>query len=141
MTQFKPRILVVDDDRLGREAVAAMLNRLFECRTAESAEQAAIALRQEQFDLVLLDVNMPGKSGIEFLPEITRQYPDIPVVMLTGLADVSTAVKAMQEGAYDYAMKPITLGDVAVRIDSALARSRRPSKRPTTLTSHRQLRI
>ena len=122
MAQARPRILVVDDDELIREALATTLGRLFECGTAQSAEHAAKTLQQEKFDLVVLDINMPGKSGMEFLPEIIARYPDLPVVMLTGLDDTATAVKAMREGAYDYATKPITFGEMAGRIENALAR-------------------
>lgn len=73
-------------------------------------------MSDENFDLVLLDITMPGKSGIEFLPEIKDNDPDVAVVMLTGIADVSVGVKAMREGAFDYVNKPVSLPDFIIRV-------------------------
>ena len=121
--QFTARILVVDDEQSIREMLKAGLSRAgYECATAQSAADAAELLEIEHYDLVLLDINMPGKTGIEFLPEIKEQHPDVAVMMLTGEADVSLAVRSMREGAYDYALKPVGLAELVIRIEHALSR-------------------
>ena len=123
MQKNSARILIVDDEEKIREMLQRGLTRaMYDCITAQSARQAAKLLEQEHFDLVLLDINMPGKSGMDYLPEITTQFPDIAVVMLTGYIDVATAVRAMREGAYDYATKPVTLAEIIIRTESALSR-------------------
>ena len=115
------RILVVDDEQPMRDVVAAGLTRAgYECATAESADQAAELLDQASFDLVLLDVNMPGKSGIEFLSDLRGSHPDLPVIMFTGEADADTAANAMREGATDYATKPAAIPELVTRIESAI---------------------
>ena len=117
------RILVVDDEEHAREVLQRGLTQAgYACTTACSAAEAAERLEQEELDLVLLDINMPGKSGIEFLLDIRTAHPDIAVVMLTAIADVATAVKAMREGAYDYATKPFDLAELTVRVERALSR-------------------
>ena len=106
MTANTARILAVDDEENIREMLRRGLERTgYEVVTAESAGRAANLLDGEEFDLVLLDITMPGKSGIDFLPEIIAKYPELAVIMLTGIADVSTGVRAMREGAHDYVNK------------------------------------
>jgi len=123
MPENSARILVVDDEENIREMLKRGLTRaMYECVTAHSVRQAEKILEQEQFDLVLLDINMPGRSGMDFLPEITAQFPDIAVVMLSGFNDITTAVRAMREGAYDYASKPVTLAELIIRTENALSR-------------------
>ena len=93
-------ILTVDDDRSVRDIVIAGLEGAgFRCTGAENPAQATGALRDGRFDLVLLDVGMPEKSGTEFLSELTLEHPNLAVVMLTGNADVSIAVQTLREGA------------------------------------------
>ena len=64
---------------------------------------------------------MPGKSGVDFLQDIKAQHPDVAVIMLTGIAAVSP-VMAMRDGAYDYATKPVSIGELVIRVENALAR-------------------
>ena len=68
----------------------------YECTTADSAAQADEILRQRSFDLALLDINIPGKTGMELLSDVKLQRPEMAVVMLTGQADASTAAMAMR---------------------------------------------
>ena len=117
------RILVVDDDEHVREVVTRGLMRSdYDCVTAGNADEAAKVLGGGGIDLVVLDITMPGKSGLEFLPEIVRDHPDVAVVMLTAHADTSTAVWAMREGSYDFAAKPVNLAELTIRIVNALFR-------------------
>ena len=139
MSKDSARILVVDDEERMRELMERGLRRAnYDCATASSADHAARLLKQRdgKFDLVLLDIIMPGKSGIEYLSELTMQYSDVAVIMLTGITDVSSAVRAMREGAYDYAIKPVNLGELVIRIETALAR--RALSLENRLYQHRQ---
>jgi two-component system NtrC family response regulator len=123
MATDKISILAVDDDANIQGVLERRLTRAgYHCVTASSADQAAQLLQGEAFALVLLDIRMPGKSGMEFLPEIIDRYPQTGVVMVTGVADTATAEKAMREGALDYVTKPFNLDALGIRIDHALAR-------------------
>ena len=123
MAPDKISILAVDDDGDIRELLERRLDRAgYHCVTASSADQAAQLLQEEPFALVLLDIKMPRKSGMEFLPEIIAQYPQTGVVMMTGVADPFTAAKAMREGALDYVTKPFNLDELSGRIEHALAK-------------------
>ena len=116
-------ILTVDDDKSVRDVVMAGLREAgYRCADAESPAQAATALREDGFDLVLLDINMPQKTGTEYLSELVLDHPDLAVVMLTGDADVDIAIRTMREGAYDYITKPVDLSQLTVRVQNALSR-------------------
>ena len=127
------RILIVDDDeRISQMLAISLTKDGFVCTTAAHAGLAADKLREQEFELVFLDINMPGKTGIEFLPEIKQYYPDTAVIMLTGVDDLSTAIDAMQQGAYDYVNKPVrSMAELIVRIEHAL------SNRDLVLANHR----
>ena len=117
------RILAVDDDQDMLDLLQHGLNRAgYQCLTAESAPVAEEMLRHQAIDMVLLDIMMPGKSGMELLREIKNQYPDIAVIMLTGDTDVTMAVQAMRQGAYDYCFKPVGLPELIVRVEHAFDR-------------------
>ena len=123
MTAITARILAVDDEENIRVMLKRGLARAgYEVVTAQSADQATELLKTEKFDLVLQDITMPGKSGMDFLPEIIAKYPELAVIMLTGIADVSTGVRAMRGGAYDYVNKPVSLADLIIRIEHALSK-------------------
>ena len=116
----KTRVLVVDDDPVFQELVPEQLSMLdFEAAVAGTGREALDALRQTDYDVVLLDVNMPGVSGIEVLREI-RQLDDAPeVIMLTGDNSLSTGIEAMRRGAYDYLTKPAQLDKMEAVIRKA----------------------
>jgi len=123
MVQGNERILVVDDDAVISEMFAKGLGQTgYRCVIAGSAEDAEQALQQEVFELMLLDIGMPGRSGLTILSELTRRYPDMAIVMVTGHDKLDTAVMAMREGAYDYLTKPVPLGLLLLRVEKALER-------------------
>ena len=113
------RILIVDDEEHIREVLERGLRRGgYECATAGSSDAAVEQLVDgDTFDLLLLDIRMPGKSGIDFLPEVKAQHPNMAVMMLTAVDEVSTAVRSMQDGAYDYVLKPVSMAELVVRVD------------------------
>ena len=117
------RILTVDDEDHAREVVQRYLSRQgYSCASAPNAIDASVLLKTQEFDLLILDITMPGISGLDFLPEVVEQYPDTAVLMMTAAVDTSTAVKAMRDGAYDYVTKPVNLDDLGIRIERALER-------------------
>lgn len=98
---IKETVLIVDDEREIRRLVNQKLSSLgYRCLEAGNGEQALDNLNDE-VGLVLLDIKMPGKSGVELLPEIKARNPSAAVIMVTATADVSTAIHCMRRGAYD----------------------------------------
>src|ERR1700731_375113 len=102
------RILVVDDEETIREIVSSMLGGAhFQTRQASSGVEALAILESgEQFDLVLSDLMMAEMDGIALLERSKERYPDMPVVMVTAVHDISVALQALRNGAYDYLLKP-----------------------------------
>src|SRR5512134_1932320 len=111
------RVLLVDDEERFVQNLAKLLrSRGFEVATAlDGAAGAAAVEKKDGFDVVLLDVKMPGMDGIETLRRIKEISPDTEVIMLTGHADVETGIEAMREGALDYLMKPYDIEDIRRR--------------------------
>ena len=103
----EPRILIIDDEPEVRDSLETLLGlEGFEALSAESAEAGLQMLERRNFDLVLLDVALPGSSGLQALEEIHRLDPNLPVLMITAYASVENAVAAMRAGARNYLTKP-----------------------------------
>jgi len=119
-------ILVVDDESVVREGVKRVLEGAGEFRveTCSSGHLALERLLDENFDLVITDLKMPGMSGMEVLQTLKAIHPDIPVVMITGYAMVSTAVEAMKYGAADYLPKPFKPQELIEKIRAAMETGR-----------------
>ncbi len=117
----KIRILLVDDEEQFVKNMARILKvRGFAVSTAFSGYDAVDAVKSESaFDVVLLDIKMPGLDGIETLREIKTCAPHTEVIMLTGHATLSSGVQAMRYGAYDYLMKPCDIEDLVEKINEA----------------------
>ncbi|HYN86030.1 MAG TPA: sigma 54-interacting transcriptional regulator, partial [Pyrinomonadaceae bacterium] len=109
----KIRVLLVDDDPLLRQLVTDQLALSgFDAASAQSGDEALRVLAETDYDVVLLDINMPGLSGLEALREI-RKLEDAPeVIMLTADTSLQTGIEAMRHGAYDYLTKPSTLDEI-----------------------------
>lgn len=117
---MKVKVLLVDDEKEFAESLSERLEiRLFDVKAAHSGDDALNLLRDEDFDVVVLDVLMPGKDGIETLTEIKNKKPLVQVIMLTGNATVETAISGMKLGAYDYLMKPTETEDLVKKINGA----------------------
>jgi len=115
------RILVVDDEHLIRWSLDQNLTKQgYEVITAESGEDALQKVQETTPDLVLLDIQLPGISGLEVLQRIKAMEEEILVIMITALDVVETAVKAMRAGAYDYISKPFNLDELAIIIHKTL---------------------
>lgn len=117
---MKIRVLLVDDEPEFIDALSQRLElREFEIKTALSGDEALGVLEDTEIDVIVLDVMMPGKDGIETLKEIKARIPLAHVIMLTGNATVETAITGMKLGAYDYLMKPTQTADLVTKITSA----------------------
>jgi putative two-component system response regulator len=121
-TQVKPEtVLLVDDEDSIRYSIARKLMKVgYNCEQACNAEQALAKLRQNPVDMAILDIIMPGKSGLELLPEIRENYPDIAVVMATAVVDPKVIIQCMKEGAQDYLTKPFSLDEILQCVDRVL---------------------
>ena len=121
MEQDAPRILVVDDEFAICQVIQDYLSlRSFDVSTASNFDEACACLALKKFDVLLSDIRMPGKSGTDLLRHVRRHYPRIATVLFTGYADIGLAVTSMQEGAYDFILKPIHLEQVHMSIHNAL---------------------
>jgi len=117
---MKIRVLLVDDEKEFVESLSERLElRLFKVMTSFNGDDALNLLQQEDVDVIILDVLMPGKDGIATLTEIKKLKPLTQVIMLTGNATVETAISGMKKGAYDYLMKPTETEDLVNKINSA----------------------
>src|SRR6266404_3303882 len=113
-------ILIVDDESAARYGLRRALEAKYRVAEADSAEAAREALTREQPDLVLLDVVLPGQSGIEFLRWMREQGSDVPVLMVSALDTAKTAVEALQLGAADYLVKGFELEELRQRVANLL---------------------
>ncbi len=114
------KVLLVDDEKDFVETLAQRLEmRNFDVKTALDGDEALDLIRESEFDVVVLDVLMPGKDGIQTLKEIKELKPLVNVIMLTGNATVDTAIEGMKLGAYDYLMKPTETESLVEKIMSA----------------------
>ena len=117
------KVLLVDDEKDFVEALAERLKlRGFSIKICFSGEEAIPIVKDEEIDVVVLDVQMPGLDGVATLREIKQLVPLIEVVMLTGHATVQTAIDGMKLGAYDYIMKPVKNEVLVEKIEKAFAR-------------------
>lgn len=116
-------ILMVDDDAAFRHVMSGELRRLgYEVATAASGEEAVQHITSGEYDLVLLDLRLPGMSGLDTLRIINAKAPSTEVIMLTGHGSIDTAIEAIRIGAFDYVVKPCPLDELEVRIQRALER-------------------
>ncbi|HKW13517.1 MAG TPA: sigma-54 dependent transcriptional regulator, partial [Candidatus Krumholzibacteria bacterium] len=119
------RILLIDDDESIRKVIGYMLEEAkYAAVTAASAEEGLRLFRAQRPDLVLSDIKMPKKSGIELLGELKSIDASVPVIILTAFGTVETAVEAMKRGAADYLTKPISRDELLMTIAKALKMTR-----------------
>jgi putative nucleotidyltransferase with HDIG domain len=119
-TTASPRILIVDDEVEITEILADLLSDDYHCLKAASAEQALHLLGQNQFQLVISDITMPGMSGLDMIPHVKQLSPETVVVMISGMQTVESAIGALRLGAFDYLMKPFDLRQVEAVVKRAL---------------------
>ena len=121
------RILIVDDEDTIREIVVSILGQAgFDCQSVNSASAALSTLNRSSdgYSVVLSDVIMDGMDGLTLLSKIKQQYPDLPVVMVTAVSDISVALAAIRNGAYDYLLKPFEREQLLAIVRRALENRR-----------------
>lgn len=114
------RILIVDDETEAGEILSLRLARRGLIPAYVPSGEAALEyLKQSPADVVLLDIKMPGMDGLETLRRMREGYPELPVVILSGHADMDSAARGMELGAFFYLMKPVNLEDICHKIEDA----------------------
>ena len=125
MKNYKAHILVVDDDDGIRNLVKKFLNeKSFLVNTASSAEEAQKKIAIIKFDLIILDIMMPGKSGLEFLNE-NKSFIDTPVILLTAKGEPKERVEGLESGADDYLPTPFEPQELLLRIKNILSKTQK----------------
>jgi two-component system, response regulator RegA len=120
-------LLVVDDDRVLRERLArALRDRGLEVRTAASFDEAVACARERVPARAVVDLRMPGRSGLDLVRELREMSPEIEIVVLTGYGSIATAVEAMRLGAVHYLPKPADAEDVLAAFDRTPAAAADP---------------
>lgn len=115
------RILLVEDDVAFCKMLENFLTRKeYNVETAFSAEEAKTKIKKDNFDLIITDLRLPNYDGIELMSEFKKEFPQIPVILMTGYSDVNTAVKAIKNGASDYISKPFNPEEVLLVVSNAL---------------------
>ena len=119
----KNRILIVDDDETVRQSYLRSLESISNnIEAASDGEEALQTMEQKPFDVVLLDMRMPGQDGLSVLRTIKQKWPESEVVIITGYPTVASAKEAVRLGAYDYVAKPVGPQDVINVTDAAITR-------------------
>lgn len=124
------RLLIVDDEAPLRQSLSFVLQKEnYQVDTAANAEEALTYLQSHQCDLMFLDLNLPGMSGIDLLIEVHRQFPHIAVLILTAHAGLESAIQAVRLGARDYLIKPAEPVLILARVAEILAEREEPVRK------------
>ncbi len=127
------RVLVVDDEpHIRRIVEMALGDRGYDVLTASTAEDAAELLSEQSVDVVVTDLQLPGRSGMELLADLRTRRPGTPVILITAFGTVETAVEAIKAGAYDYVLKPFSVDELESLVAGAL--EARPGGRAAAAT-------
>jgi DNA-binding NtrC family response regulator len=118
----KSSILIVDDEAIIRESLQDWLKDTYSVVTTDSGESAIELIKQQDFDIVILDVRLTGKSGLQVLKEVKEIKPNIKSIVITAYPSVELAVEAMQEGAVDYVVKPVAAEELEKLILKAVTK-------------------
>ncbi len=119
------RVLIVDDDDIVRESLSAVLqNRGFACEQAADGEQALQRLGEQEFDVVITDLEMPRLNGIELIEHASLLNNRTSFILITAYGSMETAIEALRKGAFDYLLKPLNFEDVAIKVKKLLEHRR-----------------
>ena len=116
-------ILIVDDEEMIRDLLSSALVREgYICHQASNVDEAFVLLGEQPVDLVISDIMMPGRSGVELLRDLKKVNPDIAVLMITGLSDMNTTMECVHLGADDYITKPFGINRVVLTVKNLIER-------------------
>jgi DNA-binding response OmpR family regulator len=123
-------ILVIDDEAALRQSLARILQKVgYQVTTAENADQGLTFIESTSFDLVFMDLRMPGMAGLDALKLLHSQYPDLPVVLFTAQPDLNSAVEALRNGATDYLLKPLKPEAIIERAEKIIANRQKEGRK------------
>ena len=122
MSPSAKTVLVVDDDEGMRDTLTAILRRSYRVLTAPTGEEGLLVIKREEVDLILLDVRLPGISGLDLLSIVRENYSLIEVIMVSAVSEVEVAVAAMKQGAYHYITKEFDYDGLRPLVGNALER-------------------
>ena len=126
---YQPHVLVVDDDERLRNLIVKYLNEnSFSVSGAADANQARICLKSVEFDALILDLMMPGESGLDFAKSL-RQTSTIPILMLTAMNEPEDRIDGLENGADDYLAKPFEPRELLLRLNNILRKTYRKAKK------------
>src|SRR5579872_1132509 len=121
----KGRILIVDDELVVRDSLGKWFtSEGFTAKPVGGAREALEVIQQQEFDIALIDIKMPGMDGMELQARLREADPELTVVIMTGYASVETAVQALKRGAYDYITKPVDPDELSHLVANALEHKR-----------------
>ncbi|HUW18645.1 MAG TPA: sigma-54 dependent transcriptional regulator [Sedimentisphaerales bacterium] len=121
MTTQQKHILVIDDDRIILDSLCEFLAlEGFQTAGAETVKEALAQLRKQEYSLVITDVNLPDRNGLDLLDILRTDYPQTVVIVITGYGTIESAVRAIKQGAYDYLTKPIVDDELRMAVDRAI---------------------
>ncbi len=117
-------ILIADDEQVFRETTADLLRlRDYRCDCVAESESVLSALKDQPFDLVVADIRMPGNSGLQLVEKIHREYPGLPVILVTGAPSLDSAIRSIELPVVAYLTKPLNLESFYEHVDRCIARS------------------
>ena len=119
-----PKLLIVDDERGSREALRLIFSREYTVFSAATVEEALAVLSLEQVDLIMLDLVMPGRSGLDLLRQVHADHPDLPVIMVSASTAIPSVVEAIRQGAVDFVSKPFDVENICHVVRRALETKR-----------------
>jgi DNA-binding response OmpR family regulator len=129
MTTQKTILIVDDEDRLRLSLSLILQKENYRVKTAATAEEALECLKVQECDLMFLDLNLPGMSGIDLLVQLHRLAPQMPVLILTAYAALESAIQAVRLGARDYLIKPVEPVLILRRVEEILSESEQPARK------------
>ena len=128
----RARVLLVDDEVDFTENTKTLLeHRGYDVTAVNSGDSAIKALGQEKYDVMVLDLKMPGMDGISTLKEIKKLHFHTQILVLTGHGAINTALEAMKLGAYDYLTKPCDIDELTEKLEDAMKKSESDNKKPS----------
>jgi len=114
------RLLLVDDEPVSLRFLSKALAGVGETAEARDGAEAVLALRAKHFDVILMDKNMPGPSGLDLLPGFRRVCPQSPIIMMTAFGDVPSYMEAIEKGAVEFLFKPFRMEELKAAIAKAV---------------------
>ncbi len=138
-TKTRARILIVDDESNLRKSLAHLLDEKYVVKAVGTGEDALLVLKEEPYDLMLLDIHLPKMSGLEVLEQVREAYPELVVIMLTGYASLDNAIFALQQGATNYLRKPAAREELLESVEDGLRHARIEQQRSAMLVKAKRL--